>query len=122
MRARIAACVAAAALLIAGESWAQRFPLRPGSRVGVVATAYCQRGRTQSGTHTGANILAADPRVLPIGSTVRILDGPRRGIYTVLDTGAAVKGLKIDIFIDDCGHAETFGKRLVHLRVLRRGT
>jgi len=121
MRVRIAIFVAAAALLIAENSWAHRFPLRPGSKVRVIATAYCQKGRTQSGTHTGTDTIAADPGVLPIGSTVRILDGPRPGIYTVLDTGAAVKGLKIDIFIKDCDEAETFGRQPVHIRVLRSG-
>jgi 3D (Asp-Asp-Asp) domain-containing protein len=115
---RIAAFVAAAAL-VAMNSWAHRFPLRAGSKVGVIATAYCQKGRTESGIHTDTNIIAADPRVLPIGSTVRILDGPRRGVYTVLDTGAAIKGLKIDIFVDDCHEAETFGKRRVHILVTR---
>jgi 3D (Asp-Asp-Asp) domain-containing protein len=120
MRVWIAVFVAAA-LLVAENSWGHRLPLRPGSRVRVVATAYCQKGRTQSGAHVNTDVIAADPRVLPIGSTVRVLDGPRPGIYTVLDTGAAVKGLKIDIFIKDCGQAETFGRQPVHIRVLRSG-
>jgi 3D (Asp-Asp-Asp) domain-containing protein len=121
MRAWIAAFIAAATLSNAGNSWAHRFPLRAGSEVGVIATAYCQRGRTESGARTGSDIIAADPRVLPLGSTVRILDGPRPGIYTVLDSGAAMKGLKIDIFIKDCGQARTFGKRRMRIRVLRSG-
>jgi len=119
MRAWTAAFVAAATLLNAEDIWAHRFPLRPGSEVGVLATAYCQKGRTESGARTAANIIAADPRVLPAGSTVRMLDGPRRGIYTVMDTGAAIKGLKIDIFISDCGQAATFGKQRIRIRVLR---
>ena len=121
MRRRIAAFATTAALLAANNSWAHRFPLRPGSEVAVIATAYCQKGRTQSGEHTASDIIAADPRVLPVGSTVRIIDGPQRGIYTVLDTGAAVKGLKIDIFFNDCNRAEAFGKRRMHIRVLRSG-
>jgi 3D (Asp-Asp-Asp) domain-containing protein len=122
MRLRTGAFVVAAALLVAESSWAHRFPLRPGSKVRVIATAYCHKGRTESGIHTATNTIATDPRVLPIGSAVRVLDGPRRGIYTVLDTGAAIKGLKIDIFIDDCGQAETFGKQPVHIVVVRNRT
>jgi 3D (Asp-Asp-Asp) domain-containing protein len=87
----------------------------------VIATAYCQKGRTESGERPASYTIAADPRVLPVGSKVRVIDGPRRGIYTVLDTGAAIKGLKIDIFINDCGEAERFGKQRIHIRVLRSG-
>jgi 3D (Asp-Asp-Asp) domain-containing protein len=41
----------------------------------VQATAYCQRGTTRSGTPTRIGIVAADPRVLPVGTVLRILDG-----------------------------------------------
>jgi 3D (Asp-Asp-Asp) domain-containing protein len=88
----------------------------------VIATAYCQKGRTESGEHTANDIIAADPQVLPVGSTVRIIDGPRRGVYTVLDTGGAIKGLKIDIFISDCDQAAAFGRRRIRLRVLSTGS
>src|SRR5215467_9456481 len=99
MRPWIAAFAATAALLLtASNSSAHRLPLRPGSEVVAIATAYCQKGRTESGEQTASHTIAADPRVRPVGSTIRIIDGPHRGIYTVLDTGAAVKGLKIDIF------------------------
>lgn len=121
MRSWVAALAATAALLFAGNSWAHRFPLQPGSEVGVIATAYCQKGRTESGERPASDIIAADPRVLRVGSKVRIIDGPRRGIYTVLDTGAAIKGLKIDIFINDCGEAARFGRQRMHIRVLRSG-
>jgi 3D (Asp-Asp-Asp) domain-containing protein len=121
MRRCIAALATTAALLTATNGWAHRFPLQPGSEVVVIATAYCQKGRTQSGEHAASDIIAADPRVLPVGSTVRIIDGPQRGTYSVLDTGAAVKGLKIDIFFNDCHRAEAFGKRRMHIRVQRSG-
>ena len=122
MRVCVAAFVTAAVLLGAWNSDAHTFPLSRGSEVGVIATAYCHKGRTESGERAAGDIIAADPRVLPVGSTVRILDGPRRGIYTVLDTGAAIKGLKIDILIKDCDRAKTFGKRRLRIRVLRSKT
>jgi len=66
-------------------------------------------------------IVAADPRVLPVGTVLRILDGPSSGIYTVMDTGAAVKGHEIDIFVPDCARAERFGEQTLRVRVIRRG-
>ena len=87
----------------------------------MTATAYCDKGTTQSGTRARTGILAADPRVLPVGSVVRIVAGAPSGIYTVMDTGAAVKGKKIDIFIPNCARAEKFGEKRVQLQVLRRG-
>ena len=119
MRVWVAALATGAVLLDAANSGAHKLPLPPGSEVSVIATAYCHKGRTESGERAAGDIIAADPRVLPVGSTVRILDGPRRGIYTVLDTGAAIKGLKIDILIKDCDRAKTFGKQRLRLRVLR---
>jgi 3D (Asp-Asp-Asp) domain-containing protein len=86
------------------------------------ATAYCHGGRTQSGAPARTGIVAADPRVLPVGSVVRI-DHPDRytGIYTVMDTGPAVKGHMLDIFIPNCSVAERFGRQAIRLRLLRRG-
>jgi 3D (Asp-Asp-Asp) domain-containing protein len=121
MRQRMIGIAMMAALVSATDSLAHRLPLGAGAEVRVVATAYCQQGATESGAHTRDGIIGADPHVLEVGSLVRILDGSRRGIYTVLDTGATVKGFKIDIFIKDCGQARTFGKQPLRLRVLRRG-
>ena len=118
----IAVFVSTAALLNASHAATHRLPLREGSEVRVVATAYCLKGRTEAGTRTEEGTIAADPRVLPSGSIVRIVDGPRRGTYTVLDTGEAITGFKIDIFIKDCGRAKRFGKRAMHIRVMRSGT
>jgi len=87
----------------------------------VKATAYCQGGRTKSGMPARAGVVAADPAVLPVGTVIQILDGPSSGVYTVMDTGAAVKGRRIDIFIADCERAQKFGAQSVRLRVLRRG-
>lgn len=86
-----------------------------------LATAYCHPGKTQAGTKARTGIVAADPRVLPVGSVVRIFDGPASGIYTVMDTGAQVKGRKVDVFMPDCGRATRFGQQRVRIRVIRHG-
>lgn len=91
------------------------------STMSVKATAYCDRGTTQSGTKARTGIVAADPKVLPVGTVLRILDGAHAGVYTVMDTGSAVKGRKIDIFIPDCARAEQFGLKTLRVRILRRG-
>jgi 3D (Asp-Asp-Asp) domain-containing protein len=95
--------------------------VRPAQVVLVKATAYCRSGTTRSGVRTRTGIIAADPRVLPVGSVVRIIDGTASGIYTVMDTGRAIKDREIDIFIPDCERAKKFGEQNVRVRVLRHG-
>lgn len=96
-------------------------PAVPGRTLRVVATAYCQAGKTQSGVRVRTGIVAADPAVIPVGSVLRIIDGVASGIYTVMDTGAEVKGRKIDIFIPDCSRAQKFGEQRLRVRVIRHG-
>jgi len=110
--------------MIAAPLDAQRSPAaaRPGTTLHVTATAYCQEGKTKSGAPARSGIVAADPRVLPVGSVIRI-DVPKAyaGVYTVMDTGAAVNGRRLDVFIPDCAHAKRFGRQSMRVRVLRRG-
>ena len=51
------------------------------------ATAYCLQGRTASGEQVKSGIIAADPRVLPLGTIVHIRAGRYTGTYRVMDTG-----------------------------------
>lgn len=86
-----------------------------------VATAYSDYGITSSGVLAATGIIAADPKVLPIGSIIEIDAGNYSGIYTVMDTGSAVKGERIDIFIPSYEEALLFGTRKVAVKILRRG-
>ena len=86
-----------------------------------VATAYCVKGPTFSGLQVRSGMIAADPRVLPIGSIVRVIAGDRSGIYSVLDTGPLVSGRRIDIFMPDYSDAKKFGRRKVEIQVIRYG-
>jgi hypothetical protein len=63
-------------------------------------------------------LIAADPRVLPIGTRVRVEAGPWTGEYLVADTGGAIKGRKIDIWTPSSREAMQFGRRAVKLTVL----
>lgn len=104
-----------------GADELQRNPPARAQTMRMTATAYCDHGKTQSGVRTRTGIVAADPRLLPVGSVLRIIDGATTGIYTVMDTGGAIKGRRIDIFVPSCTDAKAFGHRRVLLRVLRLG-
>ena len=86
-----------------------------------VATAYSLRGRTASGKYVTQGIIAADPRVLPLGSRVRLEAGRWSGDYLVADTGRRIKGRKIDIWTPSTREAMRFGKRKVKLTILSYG-
>ncbi len=85
------------------------------------ATAYCDFGITYSGVLVHRGIVAADPRVLPIGSVIEVSAGDYSGIYTVMDTGGVVKGELIDIYMPDYEEAIQFGRQSVGVRVIRHG-
>jgi 3D (Asp-Asp-Asp) domain-containing protein len=85
------------------------------------ATAYSLRGRTASGRPVARGVIAADPRVLPLGTRVRLDAGEFSGEYVVADTGGAVRGRKIDIWTPTPREAMRFGKRAVKLTVLELG-
>jgi 3D (Asp-Asp-Asp) domain-containing protein len=78
-----------------------------------VATAYCLKGRTAMGHGVRRGIIAADPRVLKLGSRVNLGAGAYSGQYLVSDTGGKIKGRKIDIWVPSCSEAVRFGRRTV---------
>ena len=84
------------------------------------ATAYSLRGRTATGANVQRGIIAADRRVLPLGTLVRLEAGSYSGEYIVADTGGAVRGRKIDIWVPATSEAMRFGRRPVKLTVLTR--
>lgn len=67
--------------------------------------------RTASGKHVYVGGIAADLRVLPFGSKV-IIPGYNNGKpCTVIDTGGAIRGLKLDIFVWSSHEAINWGRR-----------
>jgi 3D (Asp-Asp-Asp) domain-containing protein len=89
--------------------------------VSYVATAYSLRGRGASGLGVRKGTIAADPRVLPFGTRVRLDAGSYTGEYLVTDSGSAVKGNKIDVWVPTYSEACRFGRRNVKLTVLSYG-
>ena len=92
-----------------------------GPYVGQTATGYRLDGHTRE----SAKCIAVDPRVIPLGSTVEVIfEQPYEnfsGEYIARDTGGAIKGNKIDLFMGDGvdkTEVQSFGVRKALVRVL----
>jgi 3D (Asp-Asp-Asp) domain-containing protein len=87
------------------------------------ATAYCKGTTTASGVNVRTGIAAADPDLLPVGSVIQVyrLGERYNGIYTIMDTGPAVQGRELDIYMWSCHEALQFGRRQILINVLRLG-
>ena len=126
------AAVVAAALVLAfvatpltdwaRQQWFGREP-EPGVKLAFTATAYCKGTTTASGVAVRRGIAAADPQLLPAGSVVSLSTGDVEfdGVYTVMDTGPAVKGRLLDLYVWSCHEALAFGRKSVQVTVLRLG-
>lgn len=77
---------------------------------------------TASGTRvTEGRTIAVDPSIIPLGSKVRITcpDYPSvNGVYIAEDTGGAIKGNIIDIYIHDLNEVYNFGRRTIQVEIL----
>ena len=95
----------------------------PGSRLAFTATAYCKGLVTASGVAVQSGVAAADPELLPVGSVIEVDSLPQKynGIYTVMDTGPAVQGRQLDVYMWSCNEALQFGRKPIRLTVLRLG-
>lgn len=82
----------------------------------VTATAYTYTGyNTASGTRPQYGVVAVDPRVIPLGTRMYI-EG--YGYATALDTGGAIKGNRIDVFVESESDAHRWGVRSVRVYLL----
>lgn len=99
------------------------------------AIGHKQYGVTRSGYNISgmsreeAMVIAVDPNIIPLGAKVRIyFPEPYthfNGVYTARDTGGAIKGNKIDVFMGDFQQNKThqdvwdFGVRKVEVEIIR---
>lgn len=90
------------------------------SRGMFTATAYCLKGRTAMGHGVRPGLIAADPRVLPLGSRINLGAGSYSGSYLISDTGGGIKGRRLDIWMASCAEARRFGRRAVSVSMLGR--
>lgn len=89
----------------------------------MVATAYCPKGccgssygRTATGRKAEYGVIAVDPRVIPLGTTLYI---DRYGFAIAADTGRKIKGLRIDLCFPTHREASRFGRKTVKVLLLR---
>ena len=73
-------------------------------------------GRTASGMRLRPGVVAVDPRVIPLGTTLYI-EG--YGMAIAGDTGGSIKGNRIDLCMGSRGEVNRFGRRTVTVHVLR---
>jgi len=94
-----------------------------GARLDFQATAYCKGRTTASGVVVRSGVAAADPALLPVGSVLNVTTDTTKynGIYTVMDTGPAVQGRILDLYMWSCHEALAFGRKQVQVTVLRLG-
>jgi 3D (Asp-Asp-Asp) domain-containing protein len=86
------------------------------------ATAYSIEGQTADGTRAREGVVAADPRILPLGSHIRVEGaGAYDGVYVVEDTGRGIKGREIDVYLRNDAEAKRFGRKRVNVEVLKWG-
>lgn len=82
----------------------------------VEATAYTYTGyRTATGTNPKVGTIAVDPRVIPLGSRVYV-EG--YGFARAEDTGGAIKGNIIDVFLETEHDCRSWGRKKVKIYVL----
>ena len=74
------------------------------------ATAYTGGGTTATGTHARVGEIAVDPRVIPLGTSVYV-EG--FGVLRAEDTGGAIKGHIIDIYMSSRSACRSWGRRNV---------
>jgi 3D (Asp-Asp-Asp) domain-containing protein len=83
--------------------------LTAGTTLAVSSTAYSLPGRTASGLPVGPGICATDPRVIPLGTR---FDVPGYGPCVAADTGSAVIGATIDIWMPN-ERASVYGTQAI---------
>ena len=81
------------------------------------ATAYTWTGcRTATGPWPSRGMVAVDPRVIPLGTELHI-EG--YGSAVAADTGGAIQGQKIDLYMDSEHECLQWGRRKVEVQIRR---
>jgi 3D (Asp-Asp-Asp) domain-containing protein len=85
-----------------------------------IATAYTHTGnRTRTGVWPKEGMIAVDPKVIPLHTRVYV-EFPKgwthlNGYYKAMDTGGAIKGNIIDVFMENEDTVLKFGRRKVKI-------
>lgn len=83
------------------------------------ATAYCYTGnRTYTGTWPSRGTVAVDPAIIPLGTRLYV-EGYGEGIAE--DTGGAIQGHIIDLYMESEDECWAWGRRTVEVRIIEEG-
>jgi 3D (Asp-Asp-Asp) domain-containing protein/peptidoglycan hydrolase CwlO-like protein len=83
-------------------------PVHSGNTLLVSSTAYALPGRTATGLPVGQGMCAVDPAVIPLGTR---FDVPGYGSCLAADTGSAIVGARIDVWVPTEAAAAGWGRR-----------
>lgn len=83
----------------------------------VVATAYTGYSTTSTGQKPVWGTIAVDPKVIPYGTKVYIPCFDQ--VFVANNTGGAIKGNKIDIFMNTNKECYNWGRRTIEIQVLK---
>lgn len=98
----------------ASRDWAvgRTRPLRTGEPVPVHLTAYCLQGTTRRDHLVRHGIVAADPRLFPLGRYLEVYVGRKYfGRFLIDDTGSKIRDGILDIWTPSCRDARLFGRQ-----------
>jgi peptidoglycan hydrolase CwlO-like protein len=86
----------------------------PGRQVAVSATKYCLTGTTATGIPVQHGVIATDPAYIPLGTRMFV---PGYGEGVAADTGGAVLGWTIDLWVASCAEANAYGRQTVTITI-----
>lgn len=89
-------------------------------KISSIATAYSNHSNTATGRRPvrnegGLSTIAVDPSVIPLGSKVYV-DG--YGYAIASDTGGAIKGNRIDVYLNSSSECDSWGRKSVNTLVV----
>ena len=87
-----------------------------GKHMSVVATAYTGDSITSTGKKPKLGTIAVDPKVIPYGTKVYIPQFNKT--FIAEDCGGAIKGNKIDIFMNDESSVYNWGRKTIDIYIV----
>ena len=92
--------------------------MQQGKKLQVGATAYCNDPITSTGTKPiVGRTIAVDPRIIPYGTKVYIPQFDR--IFIAEDCGSAIKGNRIDIYMESEAQCREWGIKTIDIYILK---
>lgn len=85
-------------------------------KMNVVATAYTGYSTTSTGQKPVWGTIAVDPKIIPYGTKVYIPQFNK--VFVANNTGGAIKGNKIDIFMNTKSECYNWGRKSIEIQIL----